>query len=263
MTLFFGKTAATPRPSDFKVSTYLDTTLLPKPPGHFGHDDRMPLPRLMLGNGPDDSVSPGFQGAGDCFWAMCCNAIRLATSLAGYPAPFTGKQAIAAYSEATGYDLDATEADGSNPTDQGTNMHDGLDFWRKKGIADATGHRHKLGAYLALDLDNLENELEALYLLDVGLALGIVVPPTAMQEFLDGKPWTGTGHSDEGHAILWDAHRNYETVETWARAQPASHTFVKKQADEVFALILPEMLNGGLSVEGFNLKQLQADVAAL
>ena len=192
----------------------------------------MPLPRLMLGNGPDDSVAPGFQGAGDCVFAMISNAIRLANAVAGNPTvPIDGKQAIAAYSEVTGYVLD------DESTDQGTDMHTALDWWRTRGFADATGRRHTLDAYVTLDLGNLTEELEALYLFDVGIAVGVVVSPNMQEEFAEGKPWTETGQTEEGHAILLDGRREYLKFESWARDQEASGAWFKAQADEVYGLL--------------------------
>lgn len=258
MTLHLGKLPARFDERDLPAAKYIDLSKLPKPPAQFGHGDLMPLPRLMLGNGPDDSVAPGFGGAGDCVFAMIVNAIRLSYGIAGNPAPpFTGKETIAAYSEVTGYVI------GDDSTDRGTDMRAALNWWRDTGIADSTGARHKLGAYLVLNIKNLQAELEALYLMDVGVGLGIMFPPTAMSEFDEGKPWTETGASDEGHAILWDGHRDLEKVETWARDQEATTGFLEQQVDEAYALLLPEMLVDGKSPEGLDLATLKADLPEL
>jgi hypothetical protein len=256
--LRLGKQPATVDERDLRLRDYL-TTNLPKLPATIGHASSMPAPRLMLGNGPDDTVAPGFEGAGDCVFAMICNAVRLATAIGGTYARFTGREAIAAYSTVTGYRLN------DESTDRGTNMRTALNWWRKTGILDADGRVHKLGAYMALDIRNLHDELEALYLFDVGVALGIVFPATAMSEFDEGKPWRQTGGEiDGGHAILWDAHSSsYDKVETWARDQEATHAFLAAQVDEAYALLMPETLTGGKTLEGFNLQQLQADLAAL
>lgn len=258
MTLRLGKQPATADDRDLKLSAYLTGTL-PNVPKTIGHATRMPKPRLMLGNGPDDSVEPGFEGAGDCVFAMICNAVRLATAIGGHAARFTGREAIAAYSAVTGYRI------GDDNTDQGTNMRTALNWWRKTGIKDADGHVHKLGAYVAIDPRNLYDELEALYLFDIGIAVGILFPDTAMTEFQEGKPWRQTDpNAEEGHAILWDAHSSaYDRVETWARDQEATHAFLAAQVDEAYALLTPEMLAGGKSLEGFDIAALQADLAQL
>ena len=259
MSLKLGKRPFEPSAADLRLSAYLDSAKLPTLPKSFGHESKMPKPRLMLGNGPDDSVEPGFQGAGNCVFAMICNAVRLATALAGKPVRFTGKEAIAAYSAVTGYVI------GDEATDNGTVMRTALNWWRKTGIKDADGHVHKLGAFLLVDLANLEAELEALYLLDVGVGRGIIFPDSAMTEFEEDKPWSATDpNAQEGHAILHDAHRSYEYVETWARDQKATANFLKVQTDECWALLLPEMLvPGGKTAEGLDLAQLEADLKAL
>jgi hypothetical protein len=52
-------------------------------------------------------------------------------------------------------------------------------------------------------------------------------------------------------------------VYTWANAQKATRAFLAKYADEAYAILSPEMLKGGKSLEGFTLAQLQADLAEI
>lgn len=94
--------------------------LLPRIPGRFGHAGLSLLGGWgMLGNGPDDSVFPGFQGCGDCAIAGPCHSEQEAAVLAGRPLPrFTGRVAVEQYSELTGYDPETGENDnGTNPQD--------------------------------------------------------------------------------------------------------------------------------------------------
>ena len=261
-TLHLGKQPAQPDGRDLMLADYLDTAKLPKPPTTFGHEDRMPLPRLMLGNGPDDTVRKDFKGAGDCVFAMICNAVRLACTIGGHAVHFTGKEAIAAYSEVTGYRI------GDDSTDQGTDMHVALNWWRNTGIKDASGKRHKLGAYAVIDMSahNLTEIFEALYVLDVGVALGIDFPESADTQFSEGKPWSVVKGSPSagGHAILLDAKRLPDPkVETWAHDQPATQGFLKARVDEAYALFMPEMLVKGKSLEGFDTTALLADLKAV
>ena len=66
---------------------------------------------------------------------------------------FTGANAIEDYSAVTGYDPKTPlDADGNNPTDLGTNTRDGLNYRQKTGLIDTAGKRHRIGAYVSLEL---------------------------------------------------------------------------------------------------------------
>ena len=57
---------------------------------------------------------------------------------------------------------------------------------------------------------------------------------------------------------------NMIQVITWGALQGMTQAFYEKYCDEAWAILSPEMLStGGTSLEGLNLAQLQADVAAL
>ncbi len=256
--LKLGKKAATSSPKDLLFKTYLRTAQLPAHPKQFGHESLLDGHRQMLGNGPDDSVAPGFQGAGDCVFAAICNAIFLLNASAGVTVKFTGKEAIAAYSEVTGYVI------GKDSTDQGTDMRVALAWLRKTGIADATGKRHKIGAFLAIKPDTLGHLEEAAYL-GLLVLLGIHFPSSAMSQFDANKPWTVVkGATDEGgHCILFDALRATPKAETWARDQAASTGFFTKYVDEAWVIISEEALVSGKTIDGLDMAALLADLTAL
>lgn len=259
-TLHTGKHPFVPDARDLKAEDYVDLAATIHVPWNLGHEDRMPQPRLMFGNGPDNSVAPGFGGAGDCVLAFIANAIRLASAIGGRPIPpITGKEAIAAYSEVTGYRI------GDASTDNGTDMRTALNWWRKIGFADATGARHKLGAYALIPQGGHLKWFRALYELDVGVGLGIEFPTSAMDQFNAGQVWQLVPGAtiDGGHAILLDARRQWPKVETWARDQDVSEPFLEHQVDEAWALFMPEMLEAGKSPEGLNTAQLTADLQAV
>lgn len=263
MSLKLGKLPYTEDHRDLLLTNYLDLGALPKIPTSIGHEDKMPLPRLMLGNGPDDSVAPGFGGAGDCVLAWIANTIRLAHGIAGTPQPkISGKEAIAAYSELTGYVI------GDDSTDQGTEMRAALNWWKKTGFKDGAGKRHKIAAFAAIPLNSkdLTKIWQSLYLLDVGVGLGIEFPGSAMDQFNANKPWTVVkGASIEGgHAIALDAKRPSDPkVETWARDQMVAGSFLEKYVDEAWVVFSEEALVRGKSLEGFNATQLLADLKAI
>lgn len=260
MTLHFGKQAHTFDDRDLMIDDYVDLSATVHVPWNLGHEDNMPQPRLMLGNGPDDSVRPGFGGAGDCVLAFIANVIRLTHGIARKPQPpITGKETIAAYSEVTGYVIDDPS------TDNGTDMRTALNWWRKTGFADANGVRHKLGAFALIPRGGHLAWFRALWQLDIGVGLGIQFPVSAMDQFNAGQVWQLVAGSpiEGGHAILLDARRQWPRVETWARDQDVSEPFLEHQVDEAWALFMPDMLVAGKSPEGLNQAQLLADLQTL
>lgn len=254
--LRLGKLPATRDKRDLLFRNYL-TGKLPTPPKQFGHENLISDDLWqMLGNGPDDSVAPGFQGAGDCVFAGACHETMLWTREGGQPATFTGANAIAAYSKVTGYNPKT----GAN--DNGTDVRTALKFRQKTGIQDSSGVTHKIGAFLAIEPGNFTHVLQALYLFGA-VGLGIQFPSSAMDQFNANEPWAVTkGSSIEGgHYIPLVASRSTLECVTWGRTQLMTTAFFSKYCDEAYAILSPEMLHAGMSPEGFDLAQLQADLA--
>lgn len=259
MTLFTGKHAATHDGRDLLFHDYVDSDVInlnaPPPSKQVGHAALMPTPRLMLGNGPDNSVHPGYEGAGDCVLACFTNYLRLAYAITGKGLfPATGLTAIQNYSEVTGYVIDDAS------TDQGTNMRTAMNWWRKTGYKDAQGARHKIGAWAKVKVD-LNHLLWAAYLVDMGVPLGIMFPDFAMQQFDDHQEWkpvAGAPAPNEGHAILLDR-RLY--VESWARDQEtdAAGKFLLQYTDEAYFVIDAEGTVNGKTLEGVDTRQLLSD----
>lgn len=65
-----GKKAATWDKRDLLFAHYRTSEALPSHPKHFGHEKLVGAKAWqILGNGPDNTVSSGFMGAGDCVFA--------------------------------------------------------------------------------------------------------------------------------------------------------------------------------------------------
>lgn len=258
--LHLGKKAPTYDKRDLQFATYRTTAPLPPHPRNFGHEKLFGSREwLMLGNGPDDSVAPGFSGAGDCVFAGADHETMMWTAEVGPPAIFSGSCAISDYSAVTGYKI------GDPSTDQGTVVRDALKFRRGTGVIDAGKKRHKIGAYLGVEPGNLDSLQEALYLFGV-VGLGIQFPASAMDQFNAGKPWSVQAGSpiEGGHYIPLVARRgHYYEVVTWGRVQKVTASFLTKYCDEAWAILSPEMLKDGKSPEGFDLAQLTKDLKAL
>lgn len=259
MKLRLGKRPKSPDERDLRFSSYRQAIQLPPHPPQFGHEALIsPDGWQMLGNGPDDTVSPGFEGAGDCVFAGACHETMLWTLEGGTRASFTGANAISDYSAVTGYDPADPDSD------QGTDVRQALKYRQSTGILDSQGKRHQIGAFLALEPGNLEHLYEAIYLFGA-VGIGIQFPSTAMTQFDNQAPWTPVPGApiDGGHYVPVVARRNYLMAVTWGRIQPMTVQFYQKYCDEAWAILSPKMLRGGKSLEGFNLAQLQADLKAL
>ena len=65
-----GKKPATYDKRDLQFAHYRTKAALPPHPKQFGHENLIAANAWqMLGNGPDNTVFEGFQGAGDCVFA--------------------------------------------------------------------------------------------------------------------------------------------------------------------------------------------------
>lgn len=243
-----GKLPFIPKEKDFKYNNYRGTTL-PPIPATFGHQSLV-TDWGMLGN---DTL-------GDCVIAGACHAAMLWTAEDSKEASFTESNAISDYSGACGYNPNDPNSD------NGCYIRSVLDYQRLTGMIDANGKRHKIGAFLALDITNLLEVLEAIYLFSV-VKIGIQFPASAMDQFNNGQPWTVVPGSpiEGGHDVeIVGVDPDWLYVITWGKVQQMSVEFFKTYCDEAWCPLSTEMLNGnGLSPEGFNLAQLQADLAAL
>lgn len=261
MALYTGKKPARPVEGVW-MHDYVDTSIIdlskPPPAKQLGHGDKMPTPRLMLGNGPDNSVRRGFVGCGCCVWAGGVNKKRLAYAISGKGLfPAGGKEAVGAYSEFTGYVI------GDDSTDQGTDMQKALGQMHNPGIMGSDGKRHVITAYAAINFTNWNHYLWAVYLDDTGILTGVNFPSSGMDQFNNDEPWhvVPNDSSDGGHCILVDW--NWKG-ESWARDQaidPAG-VWLKKHMDEAYITLDSDGLVGGKSIEGFDAAQLAADVRA-
>jgi len=217
----------------------------------------------MLGNGPDDTVEPGFQGAGDCVWAGAAHEHRLINKLVHkLDVSFSGKNVIADYSAATGYVLDDPS------TDNGSDVHQALDYRRKIGIGDANGTRHKIGAYVSLDPKNWQHLEQAAYIFGA-VGIGFEFPKSAMDQFNAGGPWDYVAGSpiEGGHYVptVGSVHAaDQATAITWAKRQVFTVAFYEQYNDESWVYITPEELHSdGTGLHGFDMQKLNSYLAAL
>lgn len=233
--------SSTPRYGELRP-TLRAKGLLPKIPPSFGHSRIFGRGHgwLMLGNGPDDTVFPGFQGCGDCAWAGPAHAEMEAAKLAGRPVPkFSGKTIVDQYSAYSGYD----PRTGVNDT--GSDPQEVFSWRQEKGLLDDDSNVYKIGQVVAFEPGNLTELLEAAYLFE-NAGIGVVVAQAQMDQFSAGAPWDyAAGSPDEGgHWIeVMGANPTYGALITWAQRVLFTHTFYLRQNDETFAYVDPLRYN--------------------
>lgn len=250
ITFKLGKTKARKDAVKLKFGDYL-TKQLPKAPQMAGHSDLItPLAWGMLGN----------DTAGDCVWAGAAHETMLWNEEAKHGVAFTPTLVLSDYTAVTGYN----PADPN--TDQGTDMQVAAKYRQDTGIVDINGQRHKVGAYLEIDKGNKEEIMQAIWLFGA-VGIGIQFPDSAMTQFNKTEDWTVVKGAkiDGGHyipGVTYD--KDFVYVVTWGKRIRASWAFIKKYMDEGIVYLSAEMLSGaGESLEGFNIAQLQADLAEI
>jgi hypothetical protein len=253
--LKLGKKPVVEDSRDLLFSRYVKPAKLPKPPDQFGHETLFPRRGWgMLGN--DDW--------GDCAIAGPAHETMLLTKEGQRTAAFTTAGVLSDYSAVTGFDPNAGPP-GDNPTDQGSEVRKVLGYRRETGVVDAQGNRHKIGAYVRLDQQNLEQIWQAMYLFQV-VGIGIYpFPKSALDQFHDNEPWdvVDGSHEEGGHYVCCVGKRDAIGVVTWGTLQPMTQRFFSKYCDEAWTYISEENLVNGKNLEGFDMEQLRADLAAL
>lgn len=244
-----GKKPARPGSIRFAFRKYANLSVLPTPPAEFGHDALVTQPWGMLGN----------DQYGDCVWAGAGHETMLWNADAGRIVQFTDAGVLSDYSVVTGFNP-------SDPsTDQGTDMAMAAAYRKTTGVIDAAGVRHKVGAYLSIPAGALDEMLVASFVFGT-LGIGITFPDSAMAQFNAGQPWDVVPGStiEGGHYVPNLARRSgMFVIDTWAKEQPMTDAFASANNDENVVYLSQEFLVGGKSLEGFDLDQLNADLASL
>lgn len=260
-----GKKPATQDLKDIRFSLLreaaAEVTPVIKVPTRFGHGTIFSGTRWqMLGNGPDNSVAPGFKGAGCCVWSTYGHIAMEAAKINRHTLHIGGAQTIQDYASSTGYVI------GDDSTDNGTDMREGMKYWQKTGILDADGHRHKVGAYIALDPKDWDQLMEAVYIFG-WVAMGFDFPQSAWQQFDEGGPWdvVPDSPSDGGHAVPVFGRSSLSIAGdvSWARRIGMTRAFYEARNDESWTGVFPDELRNGKTERGWDLTQLQTELNKL
>jgi len=193
---------------------------------------------------------------GDCTIAGCGHAIQVWSANTGSEITLFDSTVESYYEQWDGYNPNDPE------TDQGGIELDVLNNWRKLGLAG-----HALLAYAdPSSPSNLEEVRQAINLFG-GVYIGLSLPLTAQHQDV----WDVKGGSN-ARAGSWGGHCVYVpqydaksfTCITWGGLKTMTVAFWNKYCDEAHALLGQDWINSmGVDPQGFNLAQLQADLAAI
>jgi hypothetical protein len=163
------------------------------------------------------------------------------------------------------------QADGYNPadpsTDRGGNEQNVLTFLMNEGAPIDNNQRHKLSAFVELDVKNSDHIKHAIHNCAV-VYIGFTVPSYLM----NGEPplvWeydpNWNGQTDGGHAVIivgYDEHGL--KVISWGKTYTMSWIFWDKFVDEAYALADKEWVNiKGTTPAGLTIDQLEAAMGDL
>lgn len=243
-----GKTPARPGAIRLKLGDYLNGAALPPLPQVFGHEELI-------------SSWPMFANDrwGDCVWAGAAHETTLLNKEAGNTVNFTDADVLSDYAAATGFNPNDPS------TDNGTDVQVAAAYRQKTGIVDASGKRHTIAAYLALEPSNTLGLLLASYMFVAGV--GLQLPSTAFDQTNAGRPWDVVPRSaiEGGHYVPLLGRRadGLLVFVSWGAIQLATERFVQDYCDEAVAYLSQEDLVNQKSPDGFDFATLKGDLGRL
>jgi len=227
-----------------RFATYA-TSKLPAPPPALNVLSRV-YKELDTTNATALFPMDGNDTLGDCTIAALAHADTVYNGLIAKPAKIMAQQdVIKLYEQMTG------------GVDSGLNELDVLNYWQSNGV-----NGDKILAFTSINPKNHTHIQQAIQLFG-GVYLGFQVQKNCVQEFDAHKPWTPGPLTHDGHAVYAVAYDQKEvTVLTWGNTQLATWAWWDECVDEAYAILPPEAANPGFA-PGFNITQLQADLAAV
>ena len=243
-----GKLRARHDPRTLRFADYVDTNVLPAPPPSCDWTRAVSAGWGMMLN---DKI-------GDCTCAAAGHLVQ----------DWTANSRHAEVTIADGDIEQAYEAvSGFNPAtgqnDDGAVETDVLNYWRRTGIGG-----HNIAAYVALEPGNHAHVRDAINLFG-GCYIGLDLPIAAQAQLTwtvppGGTTGTGAPGSWGGHAVALVAYNTRRvTCVSWGDLKQMTWGFLGAYCDEAYAVLSTEFLEADRSPQGFDLAQLQADLAQL
>jgi hypothetical protein len=214
-----GKAAAVKDPRNLKLATLLKVA--PKPPVAFDFDLKHPgIPTPMFAN----------DQFGDCVIAgRAHQTLRFEKIEQGSDLMIKDADVIKEYLKETG------------GADTGLEVLDSIKLWRKSGWKVGR-HIYKINAFAQVDWKNADEVRRAIFA-NIGIGLGVQLPTAAKAQMQTGQAWDitsgagGKAGSWGGHFVYLPAYNKIGPVcVTWGRKQQMTWAWMKKYADEAYAV---------------------------
>jgi len=196
---------------------------------------------------------------GDCVIAAAMHFAQNETAnITGHALTPNRELTLQTYSAITGYDPAQTDANGDNPTDQGTDFESQLfPYWRDHGIplVDENGNEflHKILGFAGLDLGSVAQQRYANFTFG-GVLWGINCPSSAEQ---DTSNWVVTPGATivGGHGVNQTGQgRDGGHLNSWGLSIPFQWDFMRTYADEAYVVVTESWVDDlGQSPSGLNL----------
>lgn len=232
-------------PRTFQLASYVTDVLPPAPTSRLWTEQVQDWG--MLGN----------DRYGDCVFAGALHMVQDWTAYESTEFVPTEQQALQAYAAVTGFDP------GDPSTDNGTIMLDALNYWRHTGVGD-----HPIMAFASCEPGNTEDIRDAINLFQAAF-VGIGLPITAQRQRVwsvppQGPVGDGAKYSWGGHCvpIIGYTRRRLVCV-TWGGLKYMTWRFFRTYCDEAYAVLSHDWVADGTAPNGFDLAELQKDLAAL
>ena len=258
MNFHLGKKAPRRLMSTPALGDFLDkATAWPAVPAQGWEYSPLPFTLDMLGN---DVV-------GDCVIAAAMHYAQIETANTGNPLTPTTALALQTYADITGYDPSQTDANGNNPTDNGTDFEQQLfPYWQKTGIPllDKNGKTvlHTIKGFAALDLTSVAQQRYALRLFG-GKLTGFNCPQSIVGNTTNWNDPSGPIAGGHGVTEPGQGAAGWHTI-SWGALIPGTWAFSQALADEMYIVTTDAWINAqGKSPSGLDLNGLLAAMAAL
>jgi hypothetical protein len=237
-----------------RMSKYMKLAQLPAAPASFNY--------WPLANQSAVADILGNNTLGDCTAAGACHLADVYTAGGGSPAALTTAQAIAFYSQSTGYNP-------ANPaTDQGGDEVTVLTSWQTLGL-DGKG-LHAIKGFVSVDGSNADLVFASCWLFG-GLYFGLELTDTMANTQSAGFLWTpGTADPNDGHCVVGaggnSSGKGQIQINTWGllggfEMDAIAELCVETAGGTVFVPISQEWIDSAknLAPSGFDWEQLASD----
>jgi hypothetical protein len=240
-----GKHAPRLDPRTFRLERYLDTAL-PAPPKSINWGGKVPTWPMY----DNDTI-------GDCVCAGAGHLEQTWTANAGTEITPAVSAVLQMYEQVGGY------VPGDPSTDNGCDMLTACKWLRSTGLGG-----RKIAGFVSVPITNPNLFNLAIFLFG-GVYLGLALPLAAQDanswSYMGGQSGNDASGSWGGHCVpVVDYDANGYTVVTWGQLLRMGPEFLRVYGDEAYALLSPDWIETkGVAPMGFNLAQLEADLAAL